>query len=83
MEEADAAPKDEATLAAVGQALAVAGSMIGAHAEAAEAGEIIVCPNSFESIQDDFIITARGEIDLKGFGTQPLYTLEGEVRKDR
>ena len=39
MEEADAAPKDEATLAAVGQALAVAGSMIGAHAEAAEASE--------------------------------------------
>jgi class 3 adenylate cyclase len=51
--------------------------------EVAEAGEIIVCPSSFERIRDDFIVTAKGEIDLKGFGTQPLFTLEGEVRKDR
>ncbi len=51
--------------------------------QVAEAGEIMICPDSYERIRDDFIITPRGDTDLKGFGTQPLYTLEGEVRKDR
>jgi class 3 adenylate cyclase len=49
----------------------------------ADAGEIVVCPNAMESIQDDFILAPRGETVLKGFGTLPVYTLEGEVKKGR
>lgn len=50
---------------------------------AADPGEIVVGPNAMESIQDDFIVSPRGETALKGFGTLPIYSLEGEVKKGR
>ena len=49
----------------------------------AGAGEVMVCPNAYESIRDDFVVAERGEVELKGFGRQTLYAIEGEIRKDR
>jgi adenylate cyclase len=46
---------------------------------ASEPMRITVSHNSYELLRDDFLLTARGETDVKGFGTQQLYFLEGEV----
>jgi class 3 adenylate cyclase len=51
--------------------------------QVADAGEIMLSPATYEQIRDDFVIVERGEVELKGFGLQPLRTLEGEVKKDR
>ena len=49
----------------------------------ADPGEIVVCPTGMPLLQDDFILAPRGDTPIKGFGTQPIYTLEGEVKKGR
>jgi adenylate cyclase len=40
---------------------------------------ITVSQNTYELLKDDFHFTDRGEVDVKGFGPQRLYFLEGEV----
>ena len=40
---------------------------------------ITVSPSSYDLLRDDFVFTERGEFDIKGFGPQQLYFLEGEV----
>jgi adenylate cyclase len=32
----------------------------------------------YELLGDDFLVTPRGETELKGFGMMPIYTLELE-----
>ena len=51
--------------------------------QVAEGGEIALCSNAYERLRNDFVIADRGEVDLKGFGVQPLYLVEGEIRRDR
>lgn len=41
---------------------------------------ITVSHATYELLKDDFILSERGEHDVKGFGPQPLYFLEGEIR---
>jgi adenylate cyclase len=40
---------------------------------------ITVSQHTYELIEDDFVLSERGEVDVKGFGTQKVYFLEGEV----
>jgi adenylate cyclase len=40
---------------------------------------ITVSQRTRDLIEDDFILSERGEVEVKGFGTQRLYYLEGEV----
>jgi adenylate cyclase len=40
---------------------------------------ITLSENTRALLEDDFILSERGEFDVKGFGTQQLYFLEGEV----
>jgi class 3 adenylate cyclase len=41
--------------------------------------KITVSENTWALTKDEFLFTERGEFDIKGFGTMPLYFLEGEV----
>jgi adenylate cyclase len=40
--------------------------------------EISINKTFYESLGDDFVVTPRGEVELKGFGAMPIYTLESE-----
>jgi adenylate cyclase len=40
---------------------------------------ITVSQHTHDLLKDDFILSERGTFDVKGFGPQPLYYLEGEV----
>ena len=40
---------------------------------------ITLCKPTYELIKDDFACTPRGEIEIKGFGTQELYFLDREL----
>jgi adenylate cyclase len=40
---------------------------------------ITVSQKTHDLLEDDFILSERGEVDVKGFGPQRLYYLEGEV----
>jgi len=42
---------------------------------------ITVSESTYELIKDEFIISNRGEFDIKGFGEMQLYYLEGEFSK--
>jgi adenylate cyclase len=44
---------------------------------------ITVSQHTYELLKDDFVLSERGEFDVKGFGPQPLYFLEGEVAGHR
>lgn len=44
-----------------------------------ESMQITVSEETYKLIRDDFIIVERGEVEVKGFGTQLLYTLEGQT----
>ena len=39
---------------------------------------ITMCEETYQLIRDDFLISDRGEEDIKGFGTKHLYQLDGE-----
>jgi adenylate cyclase len=41
--------------------------------------KITVSENTWALTKDEFLFTERGEFEIKGFGTMPLYFLEGEV----
>jgi adenylate cyclase len=49
----------------------------------AEAGMILLGPETSDRIRDDFVLTSIGEVEIKGFGVQSLYALEDEARKGR
>ena len=40
---------------------------------------ITVSQHTHDLLKDDFILSERGEFDVKGFGPQTLYYLEGEI----
>lgn len=42
---------------------------------------ITVSQDSYRLLRDDFVLSSCGEHDIKGFGPQQLYVLEGEVGK--
>jgi len=44
---------------------------------------ITLCEETYNLIADDFICSARGEFEVKGFGAIRLYDLEGEVSRAR
>lgn len=44
---------------------------------------ITVSQNSYELLKDDFLFSERGEFEVKGFGRQMLYHLEGEIAMRR
>lgn len=44
----------------------------------AEPMTIALCAETRDLIKDEFLLTERGEIEVKGFGTRRLYTLDGE-----
>lgn len=50
---------------------------------ASEPMRITVSRASYELLRDDFVLTDRGELDIKGFGVQPVWFLEGEVGSRR
>jgi class 3 adenylate cyclase len=42
--------------------------------------QITVCEATYERIREDFIVTERGAMEVKGFGPINLFSLEDEVR---
>ena len=46
--------------------------------ELAEPMQILVSADTWALIRDDFTLTPQGECDVKGFGTQAVYSLEAE-----
>lgn len=50
---------------------------------ASEPMRITTGQGTYELLRDDFVLSPRGEMEVKGFGTQPLYFLESEVRHRR
>lgn len=47
----------------------------------AEPMEIAVSAATHALIRDDFLCSEIGEVDIKGFGTQPVYRLDGEATR--
>ncbi len=45
--------------------------------------KIAVSEQSYEMIRDDFVLSPYGDFDVKGFGNQTVYYLEGEVPGSR
>jgi class 3 adenylate cyclase len=45
--------------------------------------QITVSAETADRIRDDFVVAERGTFDIKGFGTQPVYALEDEARRER
>ncbi len=41
--------------------------------------QITLSEDTYALIRDDFIISERGQVEVKGFGTQTLYTLDGQT----
>ena len=48
--------------------------------EASEAMRITVSDNTYDLIKDDFLLSDRGEFDIKGFGSHQLYYLERDLK---
>jgi adenylate cyclase len=48
-----------------------------------EAMQITVSQETYDLISDDFLITPRGEYEIKGFGSRPVYFLERELPGSR
>jgi len=44
--------------------------------------QITLCEETALALRDEFQLTERGEVEVKGFGRQTLYTLEGEYPRD-
>jgi class 3 adenylate cyclase len=47
----------------------------------AEPMQILVSEATYGLIRDDFSLVEHGEVDLKGFDAQRLYSLEGELQR--
>jgi adenylate cyclase len=47
----------------------------------AEPGQILISADTYELIQDHFVMTDLGEHEIKGFGTQRVYSLEAESKQ--
>ncbi len=45
--------------------------------------QITLCEDTYELIRDDFLCTKLGEMDIKGFGTKLIYSLESELKTRR
>jgi adenylate cyclase len=45
--------------------------------------QILVGPDTYERIRDDFVLRSIGAVEIKGFGVQEIYSLEDEARKGR
>ncbi|HSK17312.1 MAG TPA: adenylate/guanylate cyclase domain-containing protein [Gaiellaceae bacterium] len=45
----------------------------------AEPMQILISEGTYALLRDDFSCAERGEVELKGFGTQRVYSLEGEA----
>ena len=43
--------------------------------------KITLTKDTYEMIKDDFDCVPRGEVEIKGFGTQELYFLEREIQR--
>jgi adenylate cyclase len=50
---------------------------------AAEPMTIVVSDQTEALIRDEFVLTDLGEIDVKGFGTQRIFSLDGETHRSR
>ncbi len=48
--------------------------------EASEAMRITVSDNTYDLIKDDFLLSERGDFDIKGFGSHKLYYLERDLK---
>lgn len=48
--------------------------------QASEPMRITVSERTYHLLEDDFVLSPRGEVEIKGFGVQPLYFLEDEIR---
>jgi adenylate cyclase len=60
------------------------GMNLAARMEAAsEPMRITVSEDTYQRLKDDFVLTPRGQLDVKGFGLQNTYFLEGEVGRGR
>jgi adenylate cyclase len=46
----------------------------------AEPMQIVITEDTYQLIRDDFTCTDLGDVDVKGFGTQRVYSLDAEVR---
>jgi adenylate cyclase len=42
---------------------------------------ITLTQETYEMIKDDFVCSPRGEVEIKGFGTQQLYFLDSEIAR--
>jgi adenylate cyclase len=60
------------------------GMNLAARMEAAsEPMRITVSEDAYQHLKDDFVLIPRGQLDVKGFGLQTTYFLEGEVGRAR
>ncbi len=48
--------------------------------EASEAMRITVSDNTYDLLKDDFLLSERGDFDIKGFGNHKLYYLERDLK---
>ena len=61
--------------------MAVSGVNLAARMEAmAKPMQIMQCENTYQLLKNDFLLTDCGEIEIKGFETQTVYSLDGELR---
>jgi class 3 adenylate cyclase len=47
----------------------------------AEPMQILITAETVAKVQDDFVLTSLGELDIKGFGLQEVFVLEEETRE--
>mgnify|MGYP006411082069 FL=1 len=46
----------------------------------AEPMQIMLCDTTYHLLKNDFLMTDCGEVDIKGFDTHTVYSLDGELR---
>ncbi len=49
--------------------------------EHSEPMKITLCQDTYELLKDEFVCSEHGEFDIKGFGTQRLYFLDSERKR--
>ena len=49
--------------------------------EHSEPMKITLCQDTYELLKDEFVCSEHGEFEIKGFGTQRLYFLDGERKR--
>ena len=49
----------------------------------AEPMQIMLCESTYRLLKNDFLLSYCGEVDIKGFNTQTIYSLDGELHGRR